>query len=82
MSTATFLNPILPGSSRSKRSAHDYLRAAAEVDTRLETILKQLHYNIPIAVQSIEADLAESNRNKAILGLANWLGSEYYYIQI
>lgn len=65
-----------PSSSRSKRSPHEYLKAASEVDTRLETILKQLHHNIPIATHSVEADLAEANKNRLILGLANFFGSE------
>ncbi len=40
-------------------------------------MLSQLHRTIPDAVKSIEKDIMMANRDKAILGIANFLGSEY-----
>ena len=61
---------------RVKRSASDYLSAASSVDSRADKVLQQLYRKIEDAIPSIEGDIAVANRNRAILGLANWLGSE------
>lgn len=62
---------------RASATASDYLNAASSLDSRIQTVLAQLHKSIPIATDSVEADIAVANRDRIILGLANLFGSEY-----
>ena len=44
--------------------------------SRIDNTLRQIQYAIPKAKDSIEADIMDSNKDKAILGIANFLGSK------
>ena len=44
--------------------------------SRIENTLRQIRYAIPKAKDGVEKDIMDSNRDKAILGIANFLGSE------
>ena len=43
---------------------------------RIANTLQQIRASIPPARESIESDIVDANRDKAILGIANFLGSE------
>ena len=60
---------------RSSATAQDYLSAASSLDERIETVRNQLWSSIPKAIESVESDIAVANRDRAILGLANFFGS-------
>ena len=44
--------------------------------SRIENTLRQIQYAIQKARDSVESDIMESNKDKAILGIANFLGSK------
>ncbi len=60
---------------RDAAAEQGYLDAAHEVDSRLDTVLSQLRYSLPRARASVEEDIASTNRDRAIIGLANLFGS-------
>lgn len=49
---------------------------AGNIGARVQRTLETLRSKIPEAVESIEKDIAVSNRDKVILALANFLGSK------
>lgn len=44
--------------------------------SRIDNTLRQIQYAIQKARDSVESDIMESNKDKAILGIANFLGSK------
>ena len=48
----------------------------ADINTRITNALQTIREKIPTAVDSVEDDIAISNRDKVILALANFLGSK------
>ena len=46
--------------------------------SRIANTLRQIQHAIPKAKESVEDDIVGSNRDKAILGIANFLGSKLY----
>lgn len=61
---------------RTSYTGDDYASAISVIDQRLDNVLQTIFDKIPLAGASVESDTARSNREKAILGLANLLGSK------
>jgi len=52
----------------------DVVRGAGDLQSRIQTTLNKVRTSIPTAIESVESDIATSNRDKVILALANFLG--------
>jgi len=52
----------------------DVVSGAANLESRIDNTLHRVRTIIPTAIASVEGDIATSNRDKVILGLANFLG--------
>ena len=46
-------------------------------DKRMDETLRQIRYAIPRAKESIKEDIVAANRDKIILGLANFMGMAF-----
>ena len=53
----------------------DVVSGAGDLESRIQTTLNKIRTTIPTAIESVENDIAISNRDKVILALANFLGS-------
>ena len=53
---------------------------ARDLGSRIDTTLNHIRAIIPEAIESVEKDIAISNRDKVILALANFLGSRSIFI--
>ena len=61
------------GSSSDEKGAQSVLN----LDHRIDKTLEKLRSLIPIAVESVEKDIAVLNRDRVIIALANFLGSKF-----
>jgi len=60
----------------------DVVRGAADLPSRIETTLNKIRTTIPTAIESVENDIAISNRDKVILALANFLGMVFGIMKV
>jgi len=52
----------------------DVVSGAGDLESRIQTTLNKIRTSIPTVTESVEKDIAISNRDKVILALANFLG--------
>ena len=57
----------------------DVPSGAGQIGSRIDKTLGIIRSKIDEAVESVESDIAVSNRDKVILALANFLGSKWYW---
>ena len=71
---ASSFKPNSPPKLERRSSFNGNIRA--DINTRITNTLQTIREKIPTAVDSVEDDIAISNRDKVILALANFLGSK------
>ncbi len=74
--TSRLLRRVGRAATAASGSPQAYLYAANEAEDRAHEILREIKASIPEVRASVESDIAAANRDRAILGMANFFGSE------